>query len=292
MHTFRRFSLWLLCLCLWLFSAPLLAHPAMWQIKQGQSTVYLFGTVHLLPNDTDWSSPQLDHALADSKQLYLELVDDDQTAMTALVLRFGMDMNHPLATLLTPAENKQVEAAAELAGLPNGALALQPMKPWMAALTLAVAPLEKAGMDPNAGVDKTLKTRMTAAGKPVLGLETAEQQIHYLADMPQDQQLSFLRETLKDVDKAKQEMTQLIDAWKNGDVAAITKLENDDMRQGDPALYQQLLVQRNQRWAGQIKQLLQTPGTTFIAVGAAHLAGPDSVQVQLGKLGVQTQRVQ
>jgi uncharacterized protein YbaP (TraB family) len=164
------------------------------------------------------------------------------------------------------------------------------MRPWLAGLTLAVAPLLKAGMDPAHGVDKLLKAQMLAAGKPVDKLETAEQQMRFLADMPQSVQLDFLRSTMREVDKGPIQLTELIDAWKNGDVATIARLEDEDMRQTEPELYQRLLVQRNQAWATKIAAMLHQPGTIFVAVGAAHLAGPDSVQSQLQKLGIDATR--
>lgn len=267
------------------------AHPALWQVKSGDSTVYLFGTVHLLPNDTDWHFPALDQALSKSQSLYIELTDDDQGTMTALVLHYGMDTEHPLSSLLNESDNAALAKAAQLAGLPGGTTALEPMKPWLAALTLTVAPLMKAGLDPAAGVDKQLQAQMTRAGKPVHGLETAEQQIRFLADLSQSMQIAFLRDTLRDVEKDKGELLSLVDAWKNGNVAAIAKLENDELKTQEPALYQKLLVQRNQNWAARIKDLLRQPGTTvFVAVGAAHLAGPDSVQAQLAKIGVTAQQ--
>ncbi|MGN6320979.1 MAG: TraB/GumN family protein [Dyella sp.] len=276
---------------LFLLCGNAIARPAMWQAKFGDSTVYLFGTVHLLPNDTDWRFPGLNDALSKSHALYIELTDDDQASMTALVMRYGIDTEHPLSTLLSDSDNTALGKAAQLAGLPGGTSALQPMKPWLAALTLAVAPLMKAGLDPAAGVDKQLQAQMVRAGKPVHGLETAEQQIRFLADLPEPLQIAFLRDTLRDVEKDKAELLSLIDSWKRGDVAAIAKLENDELKTKEPALYQKLLVQRNQDWAARIKDMLRQPGTTvFVAVGAAHLAGPDSVQAQLAKIGVTSQQ--
>jgi uncharacterized protein len=266
------------------------ARPALWQAKVGNSTVYLFGTVHLLPNDTNWRFPALDQALKQSQSLYIELTDDDQASVAPLVLQYGIDSAHPLSSQLSDSDNAALAKAAQLAGLPGGVTTLQPMKPWLAALTLSVAPLLKAGLDPAEGVDKQLKAQMTSAGKPVIGLETAEQQIQFLADLPAPMQLGFLRDTLRDVDKTKEELLSLVDAWKQGDVAAIAKLENDELKTQEPALYQELLVQRNTTWAGKIKDMLKQPGTVFIAVGAAHLAGPDSVQAQLAKMGVSVQQ--
>ena len=280
----------LLALLLGLFATPALAHPALWVVKDADTTIYLFGTVHLLPNDTEWRFPALDRALANSQTLYVEITDDDQANMTALVMRYGVDLAHPLSSLLTPFDRGRLERAARLAKVPGGVAALDVMRPWLAALTLTVAPLRQAGLDPAAGVDKQLRAAMEKAGKPVQALETAEEQIRFLADMPQAMQLALLRSTLRDTDRAGVELKALIGAWKDGDDQAIARLENDLMRREEPALYQRLLVERNEAWAKRIAGMLQQPGTVFIAVGAAHLAGPDSVQAQLAKDGLATER--
>ena len=266
------------------------AQPALWVVKDADTTIYLFGTVHLLPNDTAWHSPALDEALTKSHKLYIEITDDSPAGVAALVLKYGLDPAHPLADRLNKAELQQLQAAAEQAGVPGGMQTLNMMRPWLAALTLAAAPLLKAGLDPEHGVDKQLKAQMLAAGKQVLGLETSEQQIHLLADMPESTQMDFLRSTLKDVDKGPAQLTALIDAWKTGDVDKIARIEDEDMRQQSPELYRRLLVERNETWATKIAVLLKSPGTIFIAVGAAHLAGPDSVQAQLHKVGIEAVR--
>jgi uncharacterized protein YbaP (TraB family) len=274
---------WLLC------AAPAVADPALWVAKDADTTIYLFGTVHLLPNDTHWHYPALDKALADSNALYVEIVDDDALHMQTLVLRYGLDMDHPLSTLLTGDERATLARAAQTLGMPEQALEV--MKPWLAGLTVAVAPLLKAGLDPEHGVDKLLRTQMTAAGKPVRGLETAEQQVRFLADMPPAMQLDFLRSSLRDFGKGTMQLKTVIDAWKNGDVAAIAHREDRELKQRSPRLYRRLLVTRNVDWARQIATMMQQPGTVFVAVGAAHLAGPDSVLRQLEKHGIAVRRL-
>ena len=285
-HLLARISL---CLLL-LLPAAVIAHPALWVVKDADTTIYLFGTVHLMPSDASWHDPTLDQAMADSRTLYIELTDDDPANMTALVLRYGMDATHPLSSQLSQSEAHRLDLLANKLGVPGGMQTLNVMRPWLAALTLAVTPLLKAGLDPEHGVDKQLKAQMSAAGKPVLGLETAEQQIRFLADLPRPVELALLRSTMRDADQGAFRLTELIDAWKAGDVDAIARIGNDDMRRREPRLYQLLLVQRNQVWATKIAAMLQQPGTVFIAVGAAHLAGPDSVQAQLHKLGVEVER--
>ncbi len=265
-----------------------MAAPGLWVAKNDHATVYLFGTVHLLPTDTNWSSPQLDQALAESQRLSIEIIDDDAASMQALVMQHGMDLSEPLSSKLDDSDQRSLEQAAETAKLPGGAQTLQPMRPWLAALTLTMAPLIQAGLDPDLGVDKLLKARMQKEGKPVDGLETAEQQIRMLADLPEAMQLDFLRQSFKEVAEGPAKLRELIDAWRDGDTAAIARIEDEDIRKENPLLYQRLIVERNQAWAKLIAERLQQPGVSFIAVGAGHLAGPDSVQVQLSKLGVKT----
>lgn len=275
-----------------LLVAAAIAQPGLWVVKNDHATVYLFGTVHLLPSDTNWRSPALDKALDESQRLSIEIVDDDPASMNMLVMQHGMDLGHPLSSKLDGSDQKRLEQAAEVAKLPGGATALQPMRPWLAALTLTMAPLMQAGMDPNLGVDKLLKTRMQQAGKPVDGLETAEQQIRMLADLPETMQLDFLRQSFKEVNNGPARLRELVDAWRSGNTEAIARIEDEDLRKESPMLYRRLIAERNQAWANVIAERLKQPGVSFVAVGAGHLAGPDSVQEQLRKLGVTTMRIQ
>lgn len=281
----------LACLTLLFVCVPVLAKPALWVVKDADTTIYLFGTVHLMPKDADWHYPALDHALADSGTLYIEVTDDDPANMAALVFRHGMDPGRPLSSQLSPSEAHRLSLLANKTGVPGGMQTLNMMRPWLAALTLAVTPLLKAGLDPEQGVDKQLKASMLGAGKPVLGLETAEQQIRFLADMPRAVELALLRSTMRDADQGPIKLTALIDAWKAGDADTIARIGNDDIRKLEPRLYQLLLVQRNEAWATKIATMLQQPGIVFIAVGAAHLAGPDSVQAQLEQLDLPVEQV-
>lgn len=268
------------------------ALPGLWVAKNDHATVYLFGTVHLLPSDTNWKSAALDKALDESQRLSIEIVDDDPASMQTIVMQHGLDMGQPLSSKLDEKERAQLEQAAETAKLPGGIAALQPMRPWLAALTLTMAPLMQAGLDPNQGVDKQLKARMQQAGKPVDGLETAEQQILMLADLPESMQLDFLRQSFKEVAEGPAKLHELVDAWRDGNTTAIAHIEDEDLRKDSPLLYQRLIVERNRAWAKTIAERMQQPGVSFVAVGAGHLAGPDSLQEQLRKLGVKTTRIQ
>lgn len=280
------------CLALWLLGCALaMAKPALWVARSPTATVYLFGTIHVLPADATWRYPALDEALAASGKLYVEEDDDDPASMQALVLEYGMDSEHPLSAKLDAADRARLDAAAQAAGVPGGGAALDVMRPWLAALTIAVAPIVKAGYDPASGADKQLERQFRSAGKPLGAFETAGQQIRLLANLSPTLQMDLLHSALDDYAKGPAQVRALVTAWQAGDVAGIAATVNGDMRAHFPALYSTLLVQRNVDFAHRIAQLLQRPGTWFVAVGAGHLAGADGVQAQLQELGIATRRV-
>ena len=290
MKALRRLP-WGLAILALVACAPALADPALWVAKSATATVYLFGTVHVLPDGAHWHDPVLDKALAASGTLYVEEDDDNPVTMQMLVLKYGMDLQHPLSTGLDAVDRKRLAAAAGAIGVTGGSTTLNAMKPWLAALTLSVAPIVKAGYDPKSGADKQLEAEFKAAGKPVDAFETAESQIRLFAGMSHALQLDLLHDALDDYARGPAEIKALIHAWLSGDVDAIDRNVDDGMRRHYPDLYRVLLVDRNRHFARRIAEILKQRGTVFVAVGAGHLAGPDGVQAQLAKLGIRTERV-
>lgn len=290
MKTLQRLS-WCFAILRLFACTPALAEPALWIAKSPTATVYLFGTVHVLPKDAHWHDPVLDKALAASHVLYVEEDDDNPASMQMLVVKYGMDLQHPLSAQLDDADRARLDVAAKAAGVTGGATILNTMKPWLAALTISVAPIVKAGYDPKSGADKQLEREFKADGKPVDAFETAEQQIRYFANLPSPLQMDLLHNALDDYAKGPAQIKALIHAWQAGNVSAIAKTINGGMRKHYPKLYQVLLVDRNRRFARRIAELLKAHGTVFVAIGTGHLAGPDSVQAQLAKTGVEVERV-
>ncbi len=265
------------------------AGPALWVIRDADSTLYLFGTVHVLRPTTAWGSARVDAAFAGADQIWFEISNpDDQAAILPLIQQHGISPDRPLSSLLTAEEMAALNAASAGAGMK--AAQLDVFRPWLAGLTLSVAPLVKAGYDPQSGVELILKARADAAGKPIHGFETIDRQIGILAGMSETDQLSFLRSTLEAYGDATVELDEMVGAWATGDVATLERVAVDEMRAESPAVYEALLVRRNTDWAGQIQTLLAGSGTAFIAVGAAHLAGEDSVQEILKDRGVAVTR--
>ena len=260
--------------------------PALWVIRDADSTIYLFGTVHVLRPTTAWGTARVDAAFDSADEIWLEISNpDDQAALIPIIQQHGLDPANPLSSRLTAEEFAKFDEAAKTLGA-SGAQ-LDAFRPWLAALQLSMAPLLKAGYDPQSGVELILKARAEATGKPVKGFETLDQQIRILADMPEDIQLGFLRSTLEDYDEAATMLDGMVTSWSTGDVAALEQVIVDEMQIETPAVYEALLVRRNQDWAEQIQTLLAGSGTTFIAVGAAHLAGEDSVQSMLEDKGIE-----
>ena len=263
--------------------------PALWVIKDADSTLYLFGTVHVLKPDTAWGSAKVDAALDSASDVWFEISNpDDQAAIMPLIQQYGVSPATPLSSQLTPEEFQQLDAAARVLGVTGAQMDI--FRPWYAGLTLSLAPLKKAGYDPASGVEITLKARAEAAGKPIHGFETIEKQVLILANLPQDIQLEFLRSTLKDYDEATTELDAMVDAWSSGDVARLDRVTNRDMKAEAPDIYKALLTDRNAGFADQIQTLLAGSGTAFVAVGAAHLAGDDSVQAMLEARGIAVER--
>lgn len=259
--------------------------PALWVVRDADSTLYLFGTVHVLRPTTAWGSPRVDAAFDSADQIWFEISNpDDQASVIPLIQQHGLSPDRQLSHLITTGQLNLLDSAARSIG--SNAVQMDVFRPWLAALTLSVAPLTRAGYDPQSGVELTLKARADAAGKPVRGFETIDKQVRILAGMPESEQLAFLGSTLDSYEEATVELDRMVEAWAAGDVAALEAIAVDEMQSESPGLHRALLVQRNTDWADQIQALMEGSGTIFIAVGAAHLAGDDSVQEILEDRGV------
>lgn len=266
-----------------------LAEPALWAIKDHDSTIYLFGTIHVLRPDTQWRSPKIDEAFKRSGDLTLEIVGaDDPAVMQPLILKYGLDPARPLSTRIGPEQFKRAAELAQDGGVPPQAL--EAMRPWLAAVSLSMTPVIKAGYDPRSGVEQVLAKAAKETGKTQAALETPEQQIRFFADMPAERETEFLRATLEDADEGVAKIDKMVVAWAAGDVAELESEFVTEMKGKYPELYDLLIVKRNEDWARQLKTKLAGSGVSFVAVGSGHLVGPDSVQAQLAKLGIKAER--
>jgi hypothetical protein len=246
--------------------------------------------VHALKSETKWWAPKIADAFDRSQELWIEATDADPATMQPLVDELGIDQTHRLSSELAPADLARLEAAAKSAGF-QGEAALDHMRPWLAALTLETLPVVKAGYDNAWGVDILLKDRAAVTGKRVHGLETGEQQLHFFADLPQAAQVELLRSVLDDVGLAPAMIDSAIQGWSEGDVEAFRKGTNEFDEQNHPDLYAVLLVNRNKAWAERIAAWMRSGrGEIFVAVGAGHFVGRDSLLKALEARGISVAR--
>jgi uncharacterized protein YbaP (TraB family) len=269
------------------------ATPALWRVTDADTTVYLFGSIHMLPPGTNWRSGAVDRALAEVPVVYFEAdVLGDPVGMMSLVERIGrLPKSQTLSTQLSPEQSLVLGAVAARLGLSRAAL--DTMQPWYASVVISDAAIRAAGYGPEAGVDTQLRQDATRAGKQLRFLETVEQQLSALATLPADVQLAYLGLTLDEADNVKPLLARVVAAWRSGDVDTLTRvLIAEDMARL-PALEEALLRRRNSGWASLIAELIENePGAFFIAVGAAHLIGDGSVQTELVAHGHVAERLQ
>lgn len=264
--------------------------PAMWVIRDEDSTLYLFGSFHLLRPSTGWGTPQMEQAFASADEIWLELTDVDDVAQAQqLMMQHGLSPDRPLSSLLSAEDIAMLDAAAVKMG--SNAAAFDPMRPWLVSMQLVLVQMIANGFDPNAGVEKVLMARAAALGKPLKGFESMKEQIELMAGMSEQGQVEMLRAGLKDLNEAPEEVERLVQAWATGNVDYIDQDMVQKMKVQSPEAYEIMLTRRNANWTRQIKTLLEGSGTAFIAVGAAHLAGPDSVQAMLAAEGIQSERL-
>lgn len=270
------------------------ADPVLWRVKGPHGTVYLFGTVHVMRPEVHWKTARIRQALAASDSVYFEIADlDNAAAAQPLVMKLGLDQAHPLSTKISKGDVAILDAAAKGLGAPNGEASFEPMQPWLVSMSLSILPAIRAGYDPGSGIDKALMEDAKAQKKPIKGFETMEEQIHMLADTPQEKQVVMLHQTLAELSDSAAKLDKVVAGWTRGDTTTIAKYESDELALKYPELYQQILVQRNGRWATKLTSLLNDEhgGTTFVAVGAAHLVGPDSVLHALEAAGFHPERI-
>ena len=270
-------------------AAPMESRPALWAVRDADTTVYLFGTVHVLRPGVAWFDGPIKAAFDASDELVLEVVEPDQAAMAQKVGAMAVAADG------TPLSQKLDEKARAnyIAAMTANGIAYQmfePFKPWMAGLTLAVAPLGRLGYSAEEGVEKVLTAAARAMGKRVGELETVEQQLGYFDTLPPAQQIAFLNATVDGLPEAEREFAALIAAWQKGETEALARQMNGTM-DATPELAQVLLYNRNANWARWIAERMKKPGTVFVAVGAGHLAGPKDVRDALRALGLEAKRV-
>ena len=267
--------------------------PAIWKISDADTTVYLFGTVHVLPPTLTWHSPAVDKALDEAKAVYFETdTEGDPMAFRDIIQRLGLyDPSQRLSDRLSLDDLELLKGALATLELPL--VAIESMRPWYAGVVISEAVVRRAGYDVTSGVESVMRPAAVGAGKEIRFLETVEQQMASFATLPEAIQIKFLINGLTEIDTATNDLGALVNAWKAGDTDTLDKLLIEADLAVIPELYDALLKNRNANWAVEIDTLMKSePGTFLVAVGAAHMLGKDSVIEMLKPKGYIAERVQ
>ncbi|MDQ0465397.1 uncharacterized protein YbaP (TraB family) [Caulobacter ginsengisoli] len=261
------------------------AQPPVWVVRDADSTVVIFGSVHVLPPGLDWKPKVLTDALAKADDLWFELPFDpaSQAAGVEVVKAKGLlPPGESLLAKLTPAGRERLARLAPKLGL--SLEQMDRLRPWLADVTVGLVDMSQRGAGAADGVEQTIEkaTPPTALRK---AFETADEQIGFFADAPEADQLASLEDTLRQIEEEPDAYNRLLAAWLSGDLKALQTEGLEPMKRASPDLFDRMITQRNNRWVEAITQRMAGSGETVIVVGAGHLVGPDGVPALLRARG-------
>lgn len=264
--------------------------PAMWVVKDGDTTIYMFGTFHMLDGKQAWFNDEVKTAFDEAQEVVLEAVLPENPAeMQPLIMKYAVDpAAKPLSSKLAPEMKGKLDKELTTIGAP--AAAFDMFEPWFVSMTLTALGAQKLGFTGEHGPEAVITKAAKASGKPVSELEGMDFQLSMFDKMPEAQQIALLGQTLDSLSKLGEVFPSMNSAWANGDTDKLVTIMNEGMGK-TPELYKVMLTDRNATWADWIGQRMEKPGVVFMAVGAGHLAGKDSVQDYLAKKGLKSTRV-
>ncbi len=266
------------------------AHHTFWIVKGAHNTVYLLGSVHVLkPTARDLPAEAL-HAYADAAALVMELDLNDPSADLALGTDLSLESlpdGQTLAGVLGPEAYRRFTSHVQTLGLEPDLFSSY--QPWFAAMVMEQAELAQQGFDPGSGVDEQLAQRAAADRKPIIPLETLDEQLGFFAHLSMAQQRRFLLYMLDDADDAVHSADAIVNAWRSGDVASLERLLTESSQEY-PELFRLLTSDRNRRWLPTLTELLRAREDYLVVVGALHLVGRDGLVHLLQQQGFQVEQ--
>lgn len=285
----RRFRQ-LLALAAWLLPFGIAsADPAVWAVSGKNNKVYLFGSVHLLPEGGFAMAGELERAYRDAERVCFE-VDigalDLATTLSTTLARAVDPEGRGLYDLLGPSAARVREAATAAA---FNLTPFEQFEPWFVGISVSVMALQQHGFDAEHGVEQVIEQAARKDGKPGCGLETLDEQLAVLDGMPAEQQVEVLLQSLEETKDIEQEMKRLFDAWQDGDDDPLARQLDEDFADY-PDLAERLIYARNERWADQVAALLEQPDNVLVVVGALHLVGKQGLPARLKRRGFKVER--
>lgn len=273
------------------FAGTLAAQSSVWKVTKADRTLYLGGTCHVL-RPSDFPLPaEYEVAFSAAEELVFEsdIARLKEPATQRLLLQRGIYQDATtLETVLSPVAWSKLTEYCAAAGLP--AAQLRQMRPWMATVMIAAIELQKLGVTQE-GVDAHFHQRAGTAGKKTSGLETLEEHLGYVTGLGAGQESEMILSTLADLADLPRMFPELIAAWRSGDMTKLDELMLHDMREQYPAVHAELIVKRNNAWLPRLAEMLKTPATEFVLVGAGHLAGDDGLLAALRRRGCTIEQI-
>ncbi len=265
------------------------ADPTVWAVTGRNNTVYLFGSVHLLPEGGFDIAGELEQAYRDAELVCFEVDIGALTPATTLSTTLARAIDpegRGLYDLLGPSAARVREAAAA-AGFDLAQY--EPFEPWFVGITVSVMALQQHGYVADHGVEQIIQRAAKQDGKPGCGLETLDEQLALLDSLPAEEQLEMLLQSLEDSTEIEEEMKRLFDAWQDGDDKPLTRQLEEEFADY-PELAERLIYARNERWADQVAALLERPDDVLVVVGALHLVGEQGLPAKLERRGFRIDR--
>lgn len=258
---------------------------SVWKVSDGESSLYLGGTLHLL-SASDYPLPEaFDKAFAASETLVFETdiaaMESPQFAQQMMMSMMYRD-GTTLSDVLSPATLTQLKAQLAQYGLPFEQM--NALKPSLIGITLSAVEFQRLGLNVE-GVDKYFFTKGTQESKAIDWLETPMEQVNFIASMGEGKEDEMIKYTLRDLEKLPVALEQMKADWLAGDMQSMYDHSMKDFKQDYPEIYNNLLVTRNNNWMPKIVDYMKTPEAEFVLVGALHMAGEAGLIAQLEKAG-------
>ena len=279
--------------------------PAMWVLKDEDTTIYMLGTIHVLPPGFRWRNPQLDAIVAEADELVLESTEE-QSAISMDRLGPKMqaiaDARRPTSEQLSPAVRNKWRALVELSGLEFERTDSMPLMVALLGFGFAGVGADDTGSTYEYGVETVLEEEFRASDRPISGIEDFGYVMLSLFRSRDRLVIRDLEAILSDWSGKPFDPVYGESDWGNDGEWAMEhawaqgQLQPDmDLGYGKGKLGRTfnrlLLANRNRAWAQWLDQRMEQPGTILLAVGAGHFEGPQSVLAILKERGLETKRI-
>jgi uncharacterized protein len=271
----------------------LFGESSVWKISDGEKSLYLGGTIHLL---RPWDYPlpaEFEEVYRRSGYIVLETdvvsAQAQETLMRTLQTKTFLPENERLSQVLSPQTYRKLRRYLETQGY--NPIVFERMEPWAVMLMLTQSRLTSLGVNAE-GVDRHFATRALKDGRPIRYLESIDEQMLIMIEMDSVEKEEMVLQGLDDLDDMGPLLDWLVAQWRSGETAKMEKELVDEMRQRAPVMYRRVLSDRNEKWIPKLLEMMRVDKESgFVLVGAMHLIGKDGLLERFKQRGYRVERV-